>query len=52
MIELEDLGRLFRGDPTFDFIFNNMTNGQFMKIAELRRKRLEQNPQLSDILPQ
>lgn len=47
---LEDLGRLFKGDPTFDYIFNHLPQGQFLKIVELRRKRLEKQPQISDIL--
>ena len=47
---MEDLGHLFKGDPTFNYIFYELPQGQFMKIVELRRKRMEQSPQLTDIL--
>lgn len=48
---LEDLGILFKNDPTFDFIFNNVPSGLFKKIVKLRKKRLETKPpSLGDLL--
>lgn len=41
---LEELGSLFRNDPTFDFIFNNLPKSQFVRIVELRRKRMSSEP--------
>lgn len=47
---IEDLGYLFKGDPTFEYAFHSLPQGMFMKLVELRRKRLEKAPQLNDIL--
>ena len=41
---LEDLGELFKGDPMFDYYFNKLPKGHFLKIVELRRKRRMANP--------
>lgn len=49
-MELEELGYLFKNDPTFDYLFNNLPKSCFMKIVERRRERLKANPHLSDIL--
>nr|DAR75725.1 MAG TPA: bacteriocin [Caudoviricetes sp.] len=44
---LEELGALFKGDPTFEYMFNKLPRGYFVKIVELRRKRIEkEGPQL------
>ena len=48
-MELEEVGRMFKNDPTFEYIFN-LPKSMFMKIAEIRRKRLETEPSLSDML--
>ena len=47
---MEDLGRLFKGDPTFDYIFYHLPKSHFLKIVELRKKKLMEEPQLPDIL--
>lgn len=47
---IEELGRLFKGDPTFDYVFNKLPKGYFMKIVDLRRKHKEANPQLEDLM--
>lgn len=47
---MEEMGRMFKGDPTFDFIFNRLPSGHFMKIVELRKKRLEESPAIDDLL--
>ena len=39
----EELGYIFKNDPTFDYIFN-MPKSYFIKITELRRKRLSEQP--------
>jgi len=49
-MELEELGHLFRGDPSFDYIFYHLPRSAFMKIYERRKKRMEQTPSISDIL--
>lgn len=36
---IEELGVLFKGDPTFNYVFNRLPRSYFMKIVELRRKR-------------
>lgn len=43
---IEELGILFKGDPTFDMI-KDLPRSLFMKIVELRKKRLIEEPQLS-----
>lgn len=43
---LEELGVLFKGDPTFSYIFNELPRSLFLKIVEFRRKRYEAEPQL------
>ncbi len=40
---------LFRNDPTFNYIFYELPRGQFLKIVELRKKRLETEPQLPNL---
>jgi hypothetical protein len=48
---MEKLGTLFKGDPTFEYIFNKLPKSYFMKIVELREKRMtETNMSLSDLL--
>lgn len=47
---MEELGRLFKSDPTFDYIFYHLPKSHFMKIVELRRKAMEKNASLTDIL--
>ena len=49
-MQIEELGYLFKNDPTFDYIFRELPRSYFMKIAEFRKKRLETNPRLSDVL--
>jgi hypothetical protein len=49
-MQLEELGFLFKNDPTFDYIFNELPRSWFLKIAEFRKKRLESQPRLSDIM--
>ena len=39
-MQIEDIGRLFKGDPMFDFIFN-LPRSQFMRIYDLRKKRIQ-----------
>lgn len=41
---LEEVGVLFKNDPTFDFIFNKLPKGMFTDIMERRKKRLEKEP--------
>lgn len=47
---LENLGDLFKNDPTFDYIFNKLPKSYFMKIVEIRRKRKEEEPKLPPLL--
>lgn len=47
---IEDLGRAFKGDPTFGYLFNHLTSGQLMYVYELRKKHLEKNPSLDGLL--
>ena len=47
---MEDLGRLFKGDPMFPYMINNLTNGQLMFIVDKRRKRMEKHSDLLDAL--
>ena len=44
------MGYLFKGDPSFDYIFHHLPKNLFMQIVNRRRKRLQQNPHISDIL--
>ena len=46
---LESLGILFKNDPTFEYIFRELPRGMFMKIYEIRRKRVETEPQISGL---
>ena len=51
MNELEEMGYLFKGDPTFDYVFNKLPRGYLMHIISRRRERMEkQGPKLTDIL--
>ena len=43
-MKLEELGVVFKGDPTFEYIFNNLPKSHFFKIVELRKNRLESSP--------
>ena len=43
---LEEVGNLFKSDPTFDYIFH-LPKSYFLKIVELRRKRVASEPQLT-----
>lgn len=48
---IEELGTLFKNDPTFDFIFNNLPKSHFERIVELRRNRQAKGAEsLADIL--
>ena len=49
-MKLEELGALFRGDPTFDYIFHNLPKSHFLKIVELRRNRMNRSPGLDDLI--
>lgn len=46
LMMLESLGILFKNDPTFEYIFRELPRGMFMKIYEIRRKRVETEPQI------
>ena len=37
---VEELGMLFRNDPTFSYVFS-LPKSHMMKVVELRRKRIE-----------
>lgn len=51
MIFVEELGILFKNDPTFDFVFNKLPKSLFRKVCDLRRKRLVENTsQLDELL--
>lgn len=39
---LEDVGRLFKNDPTFDYIFNQLPKGMFVAIVDKRREMMEE----------
>ena len=48
-MELEEVGRMFKSDPTFEYIFN-LPKSMFLQIVKLRKKRLVSEPSLSDML--
>lgn len=50
-MNLEDIGFLFKHDPTFNYIFNKLPKGLFFEIVDKRRKRLEtQGAQLDQLM--
>lgn len=49
-MQMEELGYLFKNDPTFDYIFHEFPRSWLLKVAEFRRKRLETSPRLGDIM--
>lgn len=44
------MGRLFKDDPTFDYIFNNLPKSYFESIVKLRREYEAKNPSLSKMI--
>ena len=46
---IEELGVLFKGDPTFDFIFKELPKSLFFEIVKIRRERFEKSPPLGDL---
>ena len=41
---MEELGTLFKGDPTFEYIFKELPKSHFLRIVELRRARKDSEP--------
>ena len=48
-MEIEEVGRIFKGDPTFEYIFN-LPKSMFLQIVKLRKKRLETEPSIADLV--
>jgi hypothetical protein len=46
-MRLEELGILFKGDPVLPYLMKEVPNGIFLKVLELRKKRIQQDPSLS-----
>lgn len=50
MIDLEELGYIFKNDPLFEYGFFRLPKGLFEELAKNRKKRLETKPDITDIL--
>ena len=44
------MGRIFKGDPTFEYVFKELPRSAFLKIVEYRKAALEKQPTLTDLL--
>lgn len=42
---MEELGSIFKNDPTFEYVYN-LPKSYFLKIVELRKKRIAEHPPL------
>ena len=47
---IEDLGYIFKGDPTFDYIFNHLPKSYFTEIVKIRKQRMLKEPSLGNLV--